>query len=111
MGGRHKPISEAWYRLEKHNKINRQQGCSRAYGYKGSLKQLRAMSNILQNTTNWIVVGTPGKYSSQVGRRTGGMLVMWDERRFVLEEKRVVVSSRLMKVKLQDIVAGEGLTF
>ncbi|KAL3923101.1 MAG: hypothetical protein SGPRY_004328 [Prymnesium sp.] len=45
-----------------------------------------------------------------MGRRTGGLLVMWDERRFVMQEKRVLVTIRLIKIKLQDVVAGEVLT-
>ena len=37
-------------------------------------------------------------------------MVVWDERRFVMEEKRVILSGRLLRIKLQDIIVGDMLT-
>lgn len=50
------------------------------------------------------------KISSSMGRRSAGLLDLWDERHYALEEKYNVRSERLVKVRIKDILMGDVLT-
>ena len=69
-------------------------------------KQLQAIRARLEGSGPWRTFGTPGGWNPTTGRLSGGVLVAWDERCYVMEHQRVVIAKHVVEVRLQDCRAG-----
>jgi len=74
-----------------------------------SKKEMQALIGMLKRLHGFEAFGTAGKYSTESGRYTKGVLVMWNPNDLLCEEKEIVQKHRIVRVKLR--VMGDGSAF
>ena len=69
-------------------------------------KEQTAIIGMLKRCHGLEAYGTPGRYTEMSSSRRGGVLVIWDPRKLMCEEREIVQCSRIVRVKLRSMQDG-----